>query len=75
MALTLSEITLIQFIMKKGKTLTALVLVLEIASITILHALKISQSEKTASKEITKNTAQEPVDAKPRPTYSLAAFR
>jgi hypothetical protein len=75
MALTLSKITLIQFTMKKGKTLTALVLVLEIASITILHAVKINQLEKTAGKEISKNTPQEPVDAKQRPTYSLAAFR
>jgi hypothetical protein len=75
MALTLSKITLIQFTMKKGKTLTVLVLVLEIASIAILHAVKISQSEKTASKEISKSTSQEPVDAKQRPTYSLAAFR
>jgi len=75
MALTLSKITLIQFTMKKGKTLTALVLVLEIASIAILHAVKISHSEKTASKEISKNIPQEPVDAKQRPTYSLAAFR
>jgi hypothetical protein len=75
MALTLSKITLIQLTMKKGKFLTALVLILEIASITILHAVKISQSEKTASKEISKNTPQEPVDAKQRPTYTLAAFR
>jgi len=61
--------------MKKGKFLTALVLVLEIASITVLHAVKISQSEKTASKEISKNASPEPVDAKPKPTYSLASFR
>lgn len=61
--------------MKKGKTLTALVLVLEIASITVLHAVKISQSEKTASKEISKNAPQEPADAKQKPTYSFAAFR
>ena len=61
--------------MKKGKTLTALVLVLEIATITVLHAVKISQSEKTAGKEISKNTPSEPVDAKPRSTYTLAAFR
>ena len=60
--------------MKKGKTLTALVLVLEIASITVLHAVKISQ-EKTASKEISKNTPPEPVDVKARPTYTLAEFR
>ncbi len=75
MALTLSKINLIQLTMKKGKTLTALVLVLEIASITILHAVKISQSEKTVVKEISRNTPQEPVDAKARPSYSLAAFR
>ncbi len=76
MALTLSKINLIQLTMKKGKTLTALVLVLEIASITILHAVKISQSEKTAViKEISRNTPQEPVDSKARPSYSLAAFR
>jgi large-conductance mechanosensitive channel len=75
MALTLSKITLIQLTMKKGKFLTALVLILEIASIIILHAVKISQSEKTASKEISKNTPQEPVDAKQRPAYTLAAFR
>ena len=61
--------------MKKGKTLTVLVLVLEIATITVLHAVKISQSEKTASKEISKNTPSEPVDAKARPTYTLAVFR
>ena len=75
MALTLSKINLIQLTMKKGKFLTVLVLILEIASITILHAVKISQSEKTASKEISKNTPQEPVDAKQRPTYTLAVFR
>ena len=45
------RITLIQFTMKKGKTLTVLVLVVEIASIVVLHAVKISQSEKIASKE------------------------
>jgi hypothetical protein len=61
--------------MKKGKIVTALVLVLEIASITILHAVKISQTEKTANKETSKNAPPEPVDAKQRPTYTLAAFR
>ncbi|HLI93982.1 MAG TPA: hypothetical protein VKU83_10245 [Puia sp.] len=61
--------------MKKGKTLTALVLVLEIATITVLHAVKISQSEKAGTKEISRNTAQEPVDAKPHTTYTLAAIR
>ena len=60
--------------MKKGKTLTALVLVLEIASITVLHAVKINHSEKTASKETSKSATPEPVDAKQRTNYSLASF-
>ncbi|MBS1664365.1 MAG: hypothetical protein JST68_25185 [Bacteroidetes bacterium] len=61
--------------MKKGKTLTALVLVAEIASIAVLHAVKINSSEKTANKEISRNGAPEPLDEKPRSSYSLAAFR
>ena len=61
--------------MKKGKTLTALVLILEIATISILHAVKITKSEKTASKEITKNLPPEPADVKQKATYSLASFR
>ena len=75
MALPLSKKTLIQFTMKKGKTLTALVLAIEIASIIVLHAVKISQSEKIASKEISRNNSSEPVDAKQRSTYSYASFR
>ena len=39
--------------MKKGKSLTVLVLVLEIAFIAVLHAVKINQSEKTAAKRST----------------------
>lgn len=61
--------------MKKGKTLTALVLVLEIATIAVLHAVKINQSEKAASKEVSRSNSQEPVDAKQGSTYSLAVFR
>lgn len=62
--------------MKQGKTLTTLVLVLEIACIAILHAVKINQSEKPANKEITKNAFPEPVEAKAKTTaYTLAAFR
>jgi hypothetical protein len=61
--------------MKKGKTLTVLVLVLELTTIAVLHAVKINQSEKTASKEISRNNPQEPVDVKQRSTYSLAVFR
>lgn len=62
--------------MKKGKTLTTLVLVLEIACIVVLHAVKINQSEKAANKEITKNTFPEPVEGKPKTAaYTLAVFR
>ena len=61
--------------MKKGKTLTALVLVLEIASIAVLHAVKINQTEKNASKEISRNVNPEPMDSRAKTTYSLAAFK
>ena len=61
--------------MKKGKTLTALVLVLEIASIAVLHAVKINQTEKTASKEISRSVNPEPLDAHAKSTYSLAAYK
>ena len=58
--------------MKKGKTLTALVLVLEIVSITVLHAVKLNQSEKTVGKEVSKVLTPE---SRPRSTYSLAVFK
>jgi hypothetical protein len=60
--------------MKKGKTLTLLVLVVEIASITILHAVKINQSERTAAKEVSKS-ASEVAGSKPKTVYSLAVFK
>jgi hypothetical protein len=60
--------------MKKGKTLTALVLVLEISTISVLHAVKINHTEKTASKEISRNNTPEPVDARQKTIYSLAVF-
>jgi hypothetical protein len=61
--------------MQKGKTLTLLVLVIEIASIVILHAVKINQSEKTAAKEAVRNSAVEVSDSHQKGTYSLAAFK
>ena len=61
--------------MKKGKTLTALVLVLEITTISVLHAVKLNHSEKTGAKEISRNNTPEPVEAKQRSIYSLAIFR
>ncbi len=59
--------------MKKGKTLTALVLVLEIASITVLHAVKINH--KSVGKELSKNVNSELPDSRSKSTYSLAAFK
>jgi hypothetical protein len=61
--------------MKKGKTLTALVLVLEIATIAILHAVKINQLEKIPNKEVSRNIQSEPTDSKQGSTYSLAVFK
>ena len=60
--------------MKKGKTLTVLVLVVEIASITVLLAVKINQSEKAAAKEVSKS-ASEVVGSRPKSAYSLASFK
>jgi hypothetical protein len=61
--------------MQKGKTLTLFVLVVEIASIIILHAVKINQSEKMASKEIIRNSSVELLDSHQKGAYSLAAFK
>ena len=67
--------------MQKGKTLTLLVLAVEIASIVILHAVKINQSEKTAVKEAIRNSTveasdvHEVSDSHQKGTYSLAAFK
>ena len=61
--------------MQKGKTLTLLVLVVEIASIVILHAVKINQTEKTATKETIHNSAAEVSDTHQKPAFSLAAFK
>jgi hypothetical protein len=61
--------------MQKGKTLTVLVLVVEIASIIILHAVKISETQKVAAKEAIRNSAVETSDSRQKGTYSLAAFK
>jgi hypothetical protein len=61
--------------MKKGKTLTVIVLALEIATITILHAVKINQSEKAVNKEISRNASAEQADSRTQSTYSLAVFK
>ena len=61
--------------MNKGKTLTVLVLVVEIASIVILHAVKLNQTEKSAVKQAVRNSAAEVSDTHQQPTYSVAAFK
>jgi hypothetical protein len=61
--------------MKKGKTLTAFVLVLEIATIAVLHAVKINQTEKATNKEISRNLSADQPDSRGRSAYSLAVFK
>jgi len=61
--------------MKKGKTLTTLVLVVEIASIAVLHAVKLTRTEKNVGKEISRNATPEPMDSRSKSTYSLAVFK
>ena len=59
--------------MKKGKTLTVLVLVLEIATIAVLHAVKINH--KSPGKELSKNVNSEQPESRSKSTYSLAVFK
>jgi Tfp pilus assembly protein PilV len=61
--------------MKKGKTLTVLVLAIEILSIAVLHAVKISKTEKAINKEISRNSAADQPDSRTQSTYSLAVFK
>ncbi|HMH22879.1 MAG TPA: hypothetical protein VK563_13930 [Puia sp.] len=62
--------------MKQGKNPTLFVLVLEIAAIVVLHAVKISQSEKTSNnKEISRNASSAQPESKTKSSYSLASFR
>ena len=59
----------------KGKTLTGIVLIAEIASITILHAVKINHSEKTAAKEISRNMSADAMDTRVKPAITLAVLK
>jgi hypothetical protein len=60
----------------KGKTLTAFVLVVEIASIAILHAVKINHPERTAAKEISRSLpAGEAMDSRVKPAITLAVLK
>jgi len=64
--------------MKKGKTQALVVLAVEIASITVLHAVKLSQTEKhvssNSSKEISRSAPGIQPETKMHSSYSLAAF-
>jgi len=61
--------------MNKGKTLTVLDLVVEIASIVILHAVKINQTEKTATKEVIRNSSAELQDSHQKASYTKTALK
>jgi hypothetical protein len=65
--------------MKKGKTLTLFVLAAEILTIVVLHAVKLSQSEKAPSvREVSKNVsspAENQPDSKSGSVFSLAAYK
>ena len=64
--------------MKKGKTQALVVLAVEIASIAVLHAVKLSQSEKhvanNSSKEISRSAPSLQQETKMHSSYSLAVF-
>jgi hypothetical protein len=65
--------------MKKGKTSTLVVLAVEILTIVVLHAVKISQSEKmTSAREVSKNVSSQSEnqqEAKSRSIFSLASYK
>ncbi len=68
--------------MKKGKNLTTVVLALEIATIVILHTIKINQSERppmgtgkeASNKEVSKNAAVQAY-SRLRTSYTLASLK
>ncbi len=65
--------------MKKGKTSTLVVLAVEILAIVVLHAIKISQSEKvTSARQVSKNVSsasENQPDSKSGSTLSFAVYR
>lgn len=61
--------------MKKGTSrLTVIVLVLEIAFIAVLHAVKINQSEKAAVKEMNRNNPTETLEIHQKAPFALAKY-
>jgi hypothetical protein len=67
------------YTMKKGKTTTLVVLAVEILTITVLHAVKLSHSEKlTSAREVSKNVSSQSEnqeDSRSGSTFSLASYR
>jgi len=65
--------------MKKRKTSTLVVLAVEILTIAVLHAVKISQSEKrTSAREVSKIVSSQPEnqpDSKSDAVFSVASYR
>jgi len=65
--------------MKKGKTSTLVVLAVEILTIVVLHAVKLSQSEKvTSAREVSKNVSSQSEnqpESKSGSVFSLASYR
>jgi hypothetical protein len=60
--------------MQKGKSLTLVVLVLEIAFIAVLHTVKITHSEKAATKEMSRNNSAETLEIHQKPPFALAKY-
>ncbi|MBN9380529.1 MAG: hypothetical protein J0H74_07185 [Chitinophagaceae bacterium] len=65
--------------MKKGKTSTLVILAVEILTIVVLHAVKLSQAEKgTSAREVSKNVGSQPEnqpDSKSGAIFSVASYR
>jgi hypothetical protein len=61
--------------MKKGKSSALILLIVEIATITVLHAVKINHSGKTANKEVSKEIYSTQREAKVGSAFSVALYK
>jgi hypothetical protein len=61
--------------MKKGKSSALILLIIEIATITVLHAVKINHSGKTASKELSKDIYSAQPETKTGSAFSVALYK
>lgn len=61
--------------MKKGKSSALILLIIEIATITILHAVKINHSGKTANKEVSKGIYSTQPETKIGSAFSIALYK